>query len=604
MAAAIKNNNVDDPANSSSSPRFKGRDTGHTDAQAKKMLNVDSPSFTPSFLSPNGSNAITVKKPAGISPKAASAAPFMPKAIITRPSNTTPLRQDARTPDWVLSDLQEFVPRQQQESSLGSESDVSIPQQFDSFQSTHAANPYLEHNMNGQGFYQASSFQQPVQYHNYAPIGHFNSNLTPYQRTAHDLFIPNALREDIQKKSAAALQTLPNSQLPNHIESYHSLVPLDTNHKGSTIFGGYTSWVYKAQSSANGHFFALRRIEGFRLTNEMAIRAGQAWKQISNASIVRVVDVFTNRGFGDSSLFIATDYHPLSKTLLEHHHLGQNWSRSTRNTKEPVTEALLWNYIVQITSALKTIHAAGLAARVVDASKILVTGKNRIRLNGCSILDVVQFESGVSIPQLQRQDLANFGLVILSIGSGTSDLGQNFARSMDLFNRYYKPELQNAVMWLYSAIQNQDKTIDQFVTLIANQMVTSFNAALHNDDALCTDLAREVENARLVRLMAKINFVTERTEYEHDRAWSENGERYFIKLFRDYVFHQVDAQNRPVVDLAHVLNCLNKLDAGSHEKMTLISRDEQSCFVVSFAEVKKGIENAFAELTKGQPQLR
>lgn len=53
-----------------------------------------------------------------------------------------------------------------------------------------------------------------------------------------------------------------DSQLPNHIESYHSLVPLDTNHKGSTIFGGYTSWVYKAQSSANGHFFALRRIEG------------------------------------------------------------------------------------------------------------------------------------------------------------------------------------------------------------------------------------------------------------------------------------------------------------------------------------------------------
>lgn len=53
-------------------------------SQAKKMLNVDSPSFTPSFLSPNGSNAVPVKKPAGISPKAASAAPFMPKAIITR----------------------------------------------------------------------------------------------------------------------------------------------------------------------------------------------------------------------------------------------------------------------------------------------------------------------------------------------------------------------------------------------------------------------------------------------------------------------------------------------------------------------------------------
>jgi hypothetical protein len=40
-------------------------------------------------------------------------------------------------------------------------------------------------------------------------------------------------------------------------------VPLDTgSQKGSSIFGGYTSWVYKAQSSVNGQFFALRRIEG------------------------------------------------------------------------------------------------------------------------------------------------------------------------------------------------------------------------------------------------------------------------------------------------------------------------------------------------------
>lgn len=45
----------------------------------KKSLNVDSPSFTPSFLSPN--DALTTKKPAAISPKAASAAPFLPKSL-------------------------------------------------------------------------------------------------------------------------------------------------------------------------------------------------------------------------------------------------------------------------------------------------------------------------------------------------------------------------------------------------------------------------------------------------------------------------------------------------------------------------------------------
>lgn len=38
---------------------------------------------------------------------------------------------------------------------------------------------------------------------------------------------------------------------------------------------------------------------------------------------------------------------------------------------------ILWSYICQLTSAIKSIHAAGLAVRVIEASKILLTGQNR-----------------------------------------------------------------------------------------------------------------------------------------------------------------------------------------------------------------------------------
>jgi len=339
---------------------------------------------------------------------------------------------------------------------------------------------------------------------------------------------------------------------------------------------------------------------GFRLTNELAIRSVQNWKALVNASVVKIVDAFTNRSFGDSSLFIVTDYHPLSKTLTEHHHIGQSRAlRGGRNGSDQVVpEAVLWSYVVQIASALKAIHASALAARVLDPSKILVTGKNRIRLNGCAVLDVVQYENQVPTAQLQRQDLVNFALVILSVGANAADVSPNFARAMDQFKKFYGPDLQNAVVWLYSAMQTQDKTIDQFITHIAAQVTTAFNGALHNDDRLYSELSREVENGRLFRLMAKLNFITERPEFEHDRQWSENGERYYLKLFRDYVFHQVDAQNRPVVDLGHVLTCLNKLDAGTDERVSLISRDEQSCFVVSYRELKKGIESAFQDVIK------
>jgi PAB-dependent poly(A)-specific ribonuclease subunit 3 len=361
--------------------------------------------------------------------------------------------------------------------------------------------------------------------------------------------------------------------------------------------------VYKAQSSQTGQFYALRRVEGFRLTSELAIRTIQAWKHVTSGGIVKITDAFTNRGFGDSSLFIVTDYHPLAKTIAEYHHIGQGRHMRGRNSLDQVTESTLWSYMCQIASALKIIHQSGLAARVLDMTKVLVTGKNRVRLNGCGVLDVIQYENQTPISQLQRQDLVNFGLVILSLGANVMDASQNFARAMDQFKRFYKPDLQNAVVWLYSAVQNQEKTMDQFIALIASQMIAAFDGALHNDDYLHSEFSREVENARLFRLLAKLNFINERPEFEHDRQWSENGERYFLKLFRDYVFHQVDAQNRPVTDLGHVLTCLNKLDVGTDERVTLISRDEQSCFVVSYKELKKGVESTFQELLKGGRRL-
>lgn len=44
-----------------------------------------------------------------------------------------------------------------------------------------------------------------------------------------------------------------------------------------------------------------------------------------------------------------------------------------------------------------------------------------------------------------------------------------------------------------------------------------------------------------------------------DATWSETGDRYLLKLFRDYTFHQVSENGEPVIDLSHVLSCLNKV---------------------------------------------
>ncbi|KAL1978147.1 hypothetical protein VTN31DRAFT_1006 [Thermomyces dupontii] len=480
---------------------------------------------------------------------------------------------------------------------------VTTPSTLAAGNGTVPANPYSQDTTAaaatlGAAFYPAQAgYQQPPQYHLYAPVGPYSQNLTSYQRNVHDLFLPGDLREELQRKAAATLQTLPNSTLPTHVEHFHSLVPLDLSHQKNAAVFGYPSWVYKAQSSKDGNYYVLRRLEGFRLTNEKAIRSVQAWKRICSASIVTIHDAFTTRVFQDSSLIFVMDYHPLSKTLAEQHLGAGNRFQNRHNA--PIPEQVLWSYVTQIASALKIIHSSGLAARVLDPSKILLTSKNRIRLNACSILDVVQHDTERSMSDLQQEDLVKFGQLILTLGANAPNVMHSPGKAMEHFSRAYSPQLKNSVLWLLNAQQkDQERNIDMFISGISSQLISTFDSALHLDDQLTSDLYRELENGRLVRLLTKLNFINERPEYEHDRQWSENGERYFLKLFRDYVFHQVDAQNNPVVDLGHVLMTLNKLDAGTEEKIMLISRDEQSCFVVSYKELKKALESSFQALLK------
>lgn len=46
-----------------------------------------------------------------------------------------------------------------------------------------------------------------------------------------------------------------------------------------------------------------------------------------------------------------------------------------------VSESILWSYIIQISAALRVIHSSGLAYRNLEASKILIFGKNKVRIS-------------------------------------------------------------------------------------------------------------------------------------------------------------------------------------------------------------------------------
>ncbi|CAD6503440.1 BgTH12-03104 [Blumeria graminis f. sp. triticale] len=567
---------------------------------SKKSLSYDSPAFTP---------AAPIAKISSISSQAVNAVPFTP-----RYHNGT-VTSNVQESDFVASfnpaSIKEFKPSNYDATQSLGINEAVTDQSFDPFNLNPISqtlpptpfNPYLEDNThvaNSGGYFQAqpsfSNLGQPLQYHLYSPIGPHREDLLAYQRLAHDFFIANDTRENLQKKSEATRQIIPNSQLPT-VDHYHTLVPLDTNHHESAAVFGYPSWVYKAVSSRNGYTYVLRRLKGYRLSNEKAIRSVKDWKRVDNGGVVSVVDAFTTRAFGDSSLIFVYNYHPLSKTLIEHH-LSNTNRYANRLGTTPIPEQIIWSYIVQIASAIKSVHDAKLAVRCFDASKIILTEKNRIRLNACSIYDVLQFEQNRPLSDLQQEDFVLFGKFILALTCNSFNIIHQSKISTDHLSRVYSAEFRDTVMWLLTpAVAPATKDICDFIRGISTHVVTSYDSSLHANDSLTSTLCGELENGRLFRLMAKLGVINERPEYEGDVKWSEIGERYILKLFRDYVFHQVDAQGKPALDLGHILESLNKLDAGSAQQIKLVSRDDQDCMFVSYKELKKQVDSAFKELS-------
>jgi PAB-dependent poly(A)-specific ribonuclease subunit 3 len=83
-----------------------------------------------------------------------------------------------------------------------------------------------------------------------------------------------------------------------------------------------------------------------------------------------------------------------------------------------------------------------------------------------------------------------------------------------------------------------------------------------------------------------------------DTRWAETGDRYLLKLFRDFLFHQVDDQGQPLNDWGMAIDAINKADAGLNEKVMLLSRDETSMLVVSYADIKRCLIASYDEIKR------
>lgn len=95
-----------------------------------------------------------------------------------------------------------------------------------------------------------------------------------YTRPIPNTFIPSHfmsddIREELQKRSEAAHSIpFPPYNLPDELQGYYSLVPLEQPPSDRRKFFSWFSTVYRATNANDGLAYALRRVESvFSLTN-------------------------------------------------------------------------------------------------------------------------------------------------------------------------------------------------------------------------------------------------------------------------------------------------------------------------------------------------
>ncbi|XP_042164593.1 LOW QUALITY PROTEIN: PAN2-PAN3 deadenylation complex subunit pan3 [Oncorhynchus tshawytscha] len=458
-------------------------------------------------------------------------------------------------------------------------------------------------------------------YHIYPPTAPHVAYMQP-KANAPSFFMADELRQELINRhliTMAQLDQSENTGVPSEVDSYHSLFPLEPvpppNRLQKTSNFSYITSCYKAVNSKDDLPYCLRRIHGFRLVNTKCMMLVDMWKKIQHSNAVTLREVFTTKAFGDHSLVFSYDFHAGAETMFSRHFndpaadsyftkrkWGQHEPTPPRQHAGLLPESLIWAYIVQLSSALRTIHTAGLACRVMDPSKILITGKTRLRVNCVGVFDVLTFDNSQTnhvtlMPQYQQADLISLGKVVLALACNSlaGIQRENLQKAMELVSINYSSDLKNLILYLLTE-QSRLRSVNDIMPMVGARFYTQLDASQMRNDVIEEDLAKEVQNGRLFRLLAKLGTINERPEFQKDHTWSETGDRYLLKLFRDHLFHQVTEAGTPWIDLSHIVSCLNKLDAGVPEKISLVSRDEKSVLVVTYSDLKRCFDNTFQEL--------
>ena len=410
-------------------------------------------------------------------------------------------------------------------------------------------------------------------------------------------------------------------RLPEIVQhKYHSLLLLDNKPlpEHSSVLG-YKTAVYKAMSITDAFVYALRRVDGFRLSNfDLVQDAIERWSEIKHPNIVAVRQAFATSEFQDveglgegGSLVYVYDYIDLAQTL-------EHWRQQTTDGAAASRHlTVLWDIVVQISLALRLIHSRGLAARCIHPTKILVSSRFRIHINCVGLIDAIQHSAIThhttnNLRDLQAQDLFDLGKLIIAMGCGL-DFAELFPLgtpsgppSMDKIDEMHailsSSSLPQSIRQVVECLIGGESSADAIIAMSGSYIAFKAEQLESAQDILMSELRKGVDVTRLQRMLMKISAITDRPHLLDDWRWASTGDRYIVQLFRDYMFFQVDETGRPFFDVGHATDCLAKVDVGSFESIMLMNRDGSTVLITNFNDVRRCIDTSFKEIADASAQ--
>lgn len=146
-----------------------------------------------------------------------------------------------------------------------------------------------------------------------------------------------------------------------------------------------------------------------------------------------------------------------------------------------------------------------------------MTGK-RVRFSFIGISDIIYFDpnqtnQSAAIANYQQEDLTSLGKLVLALACHClhSVQEERIQSSISVVSRSYSSDLRNLVLYLLT-ITSTRRSVTDLMPMIGARFYTQLDALQCQCDMQEDELAKELENGRLYRLLVKLGCIIERPE--------------------------------------------------------------------------------------------